>query len=131
MSRPGTADSFDPGRAALTQFSITEPGPRGDRGPQLPQYDDTERRLAGAPAIVVPTITLEGETNRGHNLAQEARWPLPRRSSTSTASNASRFVPPRGGLVRSLLLGGNYASLRARWGALLREPIFEGRDDIS
>ncbi len=28
-----------------------------------PQYDDLERRLAGAPAIAVPTITLEGDAN--------------------------------------------------------------------
>jgi pimeloyl-ACP methyl ester carboxylesterase len=28
-----------------------------------PQYDDLERRLAGSPAIVVPTITLEGDAN--------------------------------------------------------------------
>jgi len=27
------------------------------------QYDDLERRLAGAPAIAVPTITLEGDAN--------------------------------------------------------------------
>src|SRR6201988_2367415 len=28
-----------------------------------PQYGDLERRLAGAPAIAVPTITLEGDAN--------------------------------------------------------------------
>jgi pimeloyl-ACP methyl ester carboxylesterase len=28
-----------------------------------PQYDDLERRLAGLPAIAVPTITLEGDAN--------------------------------------------------------------------
>jgi pimeloyl-ACP methyl ester carboxylesterase len=28
-----------------------------------PQYDDLERRLAGAPVIAVPTITLEGDAN--------------------------------------------------------------------
>jgi pimeloyl-ACP methyl ester carboxylesterase len=28
-----------------------------------PQYDDLERRLAGAPAIAVPAITLEGDAN--------------------------------------------------------------------
>ena len=28
-----------------------------------PHYDDLERRLAGAPAIAVPTITLEGDAN--------------------------------------------------------------------
>jgi pimeloyl-ACP methyl ester carboxylesterase len=28
-----------------------------------PQYDDLERRLAGAPAITVPAITLEGDAN--------------------------------------------------------------------
>jgi pimeloyl-ACP methyl ester carboxylesterase len=28
-----------------------------------PQYDDLERRLAAAPAIAVPTITLEGDAN--------------------------------------------------------------------
>jgi len=28
-----------------------------------PQYDDLERRLASAPAIAVPTITLEGDAN--------------------------------------------------------------------
>jgi pimeloyl-ACP methyl ester carboxylesterase len=28
-----------------------------------PQYDDVERRLAGSPAITVPTITLEGDAN--------------------------------------------------------------------
>jgi pimeloyl-ACP methyl ester carboxylesterase len=28
-----------------------------------PQYDDLERRLAGGPAIAVPTITLEGDAN--------------------------------------------------------------------
>jgi pimeloyl-ACP methyl ester carboxylesterase len=28
-----------------------------------PQYDDLEARLAGAPAIAVPTITLEGDAN--------------------------------------------------------------------
>jgi hypothetical protein len=27
------------------------------------QYDDLERRLAGLPAIAVPTITLEGDAN--------------------------------------------------------------------
>jgi pimeloyl-ACP methyl ester carboxylesterase len=27
------------------------------------QYDDLERRLAGFPAITVPTITLEGDAN--------------------------------------------------------------------
>jgi pimeloyl-ACP methyl ester carboxylesterase len=64
------------------------------------QYDDLERRLAGAPAIAVPTITMEGDANGaphpdpsayagkfsgkyehrtieggvGHNLPQEAPW---------------------------------------------------------
>jgi pimeloyl-ACP methyl ester carboxylesterase len=28
-----------------------------------PQYDDLEARLAGLPAIAVPTITLEGDAN--------------------------------------------------------------------
>jgi pimeloyl-ACP methyl ester carboxylesterase len=28
-----------------------------------PKYDDLERRLAAAPAIAVPTITLEGDAN--------------------------------------------------------------------
>jgi len=28
-----------------------------------PQYDDLEKRLADAPAIAVPTITLEGDAN--------------------------------------------------------------------
>jgi pimeloyl-ACP methyl ester carboxylesterase len=28
-----------------------------------PHYDDLEQRLAGAPAIAVPTITLEGDAN--------------------------------------------------------------------
>jgi pimeloyl-ACP methyl ester carboxylesterase len=28
-----------------------------------PRYDDLEQRLAGAPAIAVPTITLEGDAN--------------------------------------------------------------------
>ncbi len=28
-----------------------------------PRYDDLERRLAGAPAIAVPTITIEGDAN--------------------------------------------------------------------
>jgi pimeloyl-ACP methyl ester carboxylesterase len=31
--------------------------------PGEPQYDDLERRLAAAPAISVPTITLEGDAN--------------------------------------------------------------------
>jgi pimeloyl-ACP methyl ester carboxylesterase len=31
--------------------------------PGEPQYDDLERRLAGAPAIAVPTISLEGDAN--------------------------------------------------------------------
>jgi pimeloyl-ACP methyl ester carboxylesterase len=69
-----------------------------------PQYDDLERRLAGAPVIAVPTITLEGDANGaphpdpgsyatkfsgkyahrtvsggvGHNLPQEAPGPLRR-----------------------------------------------------
>jgi hypothetical protein len=28
-----------------------------------PKYDDLEKRLAGAPVITVPTITLEGDAN--------------------------------------------------------------------
>ena len=28
-----------------------------------PQYDDLERRLAAAPPIAVPTITMEGDAN--------------------------------------------------------------------
>ena len=74
------------------------------------KYDDLEKRLADAPVIAVPTITLEGDANGaphpepaayakkfsgkyehrliiggiGHNLPQEARRPLPRRSSTLT-----------------------------------------------
>ena len=66
------------------------------------QYDDLEKRLAGGPAITVPTITLEGDANGaphpepsayadkftgkyahrtvsggiGHNLAQEAPQPF-------------------------------------------------------
>ncbi len=28
-----------------------------------PKYDDLEKRLAGGPAITVPTITLEGDAN--------------------------------------------------------------------
>jgi pimeloyl-ACP methyl ester carboxylesterase len=28
-----------------------------------PRYDDLERRLAGAPSIAVPAITLEGDAN--------------------------------------------------------------------
>jgi pimeloyl-ACP methyl ester carboxylesterase len=31
--------------------------------PGEPEYDDLERRLAGAPAIAVPTISLEGDAN--------------------------------------------------------------------
>jgi pimeloyl-ACP methyl ester carboxylesterase len=31
--------------------------------PGEPQYDDLERRLAGGPAIAVPTISLEGDAN--------------------------------------------------------------------
>ena len=31
--------------------------------PGEPQYDDLERQLAGAPAIAVPTISLEGDAN--------------------------------------------------------------------
>ena len=31
--------------------------------PGEPQYDDLERLLAGAPAIAVPTISLEGDAN--------------------------------------------------------------------
>ena len=31
--------------------------------PGEPQYDDLERRLAGAPVIAVPTISLEGDAN--------------------------------------------------------------------
>ena len=47
--------------------------PRRDRDPQLPlatrtgegepKYDDLEKRLAQAPVITVPTITLEGDAN--------------------------------------------------------------------
>jgi hypothetical protein len=39
-----------------------------------PRYDDTEARLAAAPAIAVPSITMEGDANGavGHNLPQEA-----------------------------------------------------------
>jgi pimeloyl-ACP methyl ester carboxylesterase len=70
--------------------------------PGEPQYDDLERRLAAAPAIAVPTITLEGDANGaphpepsayagkfsgkyehrtisggvGHNLPQEAPQPF-------------------------------------------------------
>ena len=73
-----------------------------------PKYDDLEKRLAEAPVIAVPTITLEGDANGaphpdpasyakkfsgkyahrtvtggvGHNLPQEAPQPSPRRSST-------------------------------------------------
>ncbi|HYB48005.1 MAG TPA: hypothetical protein VED20_11700, partial [Streptosporangiaceae bacterium] len=32
------------------------------------QYDDLEQRLAGAPAIAVPTITLEGDANGAPHL---------------------------------------------------------------
>jgi pimeloyl-ACP methyl ester carboxylesterase len=75
-----------------------------------PQYDDLEQRLAEAPVITVPTITLEGDANGaphpdssayankfsgkyahriigggvGHNLPQEAPQALPRPSSRST-----------------------------------------------
>ena len=31
--------------------------------PGEPQYDDLERRLASAPSIAVPTISLEGDAN--------------------------------------------------------------------
>ena len=80
-----------------------------------PQYDELERRLAAAPVITVPTITLEGDANGaphpdpsayarkfsgpyahriitggiGHNLPQEAPRPSPRRSSTSTPRRSS------------------------------------------
>lgn len=35
----------------------------GSRSAGEPEYDDLERRLAAAPAIADPTITLEGDTN--------------------------------------------------------------------
>jgi pimeloyl-ACP methyl ester carboxylesterase len=31
--------------------------------PGEPEYDEVEQRLAGAPAIAVPAITLEGDAN--------------------------------------------------------------------
>ena len=37
-----------------------------------PQYDDLERRLAAAPAIAVPTITLEGDANGAPHLEPAA-----------------------------------------------------------
>ena len=37
-----------------------------------PQYDDLERRLAQAPAITVPTITLEGDANGAPHLEADA-----------------------------------------------------------
>ena len=37
-----------------------------------PQYDGLERRLAGAPAIAVPTITLEGDANGAPHLDASA-----------------------------------------------------------
>jgi pimeloyl-ACP methyl ester carboxylesterase len=37
-----------------------------------PQYDDVERRLAAAPAIAVPTITLEGDANGAPHLEPTA-----------------------------------------------------------
>ncbi len=42
-----------------------------------PKYDDLEKRLAEAPAITVPTITLEGDANGAPH--PEAR-PMPRNS---------------------------------------------------
>ena len=53
---------------------LRQPGPRRHRDPQLPlaarpgrrasaKYDDLEKRLAAAPVIAVPTITLEGDAN--------------------------------------------------------------------
>jgi hypothetical protein len=33
------------------------------RAPGEPQYDELEKRLAEAPAITVPAITLEGDAN--------------------------------------------------------------------
>jgi pimeloyl-ACP methyl ester carboxylesterase len=37
-----------------------------------PQYDDLEQRLAGTPAIAVPTITLEGDANGAPHLDASA-----------------------------------------------------------
>lgn len=37
-----------------------------------PEYDDLERRLAGAPVITVPTITLEGDANGAPHPPAEA-----------------------------------------------------------
>ena len=80
------------------------------------RYDDLEKRLAAAPIIAVPTITLEGDANGaphpepsayakmfsgkyshrtikggiGHNLPQEARKPSPKPSSTLPKADRGR-----------------------------------------
>ena len=85
-----------------------------------PQYDELEKRLAEAPVIAVPTITLEGDAN---GAPHRTPVPMPRssRASMHTGSSGRRRAQPApgspAGLCRSrrrsrrLLIG---VSLRSR-----------------
>ena len=91
-----------------------------------PQYDDLEKRLAQAPVIAVPTITLEGDANGaphpdasayakkfsgkyahrvitggiGHNLPQEAPQAFAEASSTSPKCDRRQGPADRQNAVR-------------------------------
>jgi pimeloyl-ACP methyl ester carboxylesterase len=60
-----------------------------------PKFDDLEKRLAAAPVIAVPTITLEGDANG----APRSPAPMPRNSragmSTASSKAASATTCPR------------------------------------
>ena len=105
-----------------------------------PKYDDLERKLAQAPVITVPTITLEGDANGaphlepaayaakfsgkyqhrtisggvGHNLPQEAPRPLRKPSSTSIGCESAVEMSRRPAQRRSRSLRGQPARSAAR-----------------
>ena len=70
-----------------------------------PQYDTLERRLAEAPVITVPTITLEGDANgaphpdpaptRGSSRARTRTGPSPAASATTCLRRRLRRSPGR------------------------------------
>ena len=80
-----------------------------------PKYDDLEKRLAEAPVITVPTITLEGDANGAPHpdaqfLCQEILGQIfapadQRRHRAQSASGSAAGLCPSGGRCRQLLIG--------------------------
>ena len=96
-----------------------------------PQYDDLERQLAAAPAISVPTVTLEGDAN-GAPHPEPVRTPASSSGPTRTGRSRRHRTQPAPGGAGRLRAGrpGRRRLLRRlpRGGGRLGGPCRDGAD---